>query len=320
MTEFLQYLVGGLATGSVYGLIALGFVLVFKSTDVFNFAQGDLLMTGAYITVTALVTFNLPLGPAMIFALLAAAVIGLLIQQLIIRKMLGQPLLTVVMVTIALSLVIRGLIVIIYGPEDRTLESTLPNDTLTILGVKVSQLDLTIMAVAGGLRGAVRALLPAHRDRPADARHGREPGGVGAVGRQRRPGVLARVRARDRAGGDRRHPARQPPARLADARRGRPAGLPGRGHRRADEHPRRGRRRARSSASIEKMATGYGDAAAASVFVYGALLLMLLVPPVRAVRRARDPEGAEPWPRSRRATARRCASCAAEPSWAGSRC
>ena len=53
MTEFLQYLVGGLATGSVYGLIALGFVLVFKSTDVFNFAQGDLLMMGAYITVTA---------------------------------------------------------------------------------------------------------------------------------------------------------------------------------------------------------------------------------------------------------------------------
>ena len=89
MTEFLQYLVGGLATGSVYGLIALGFVLVFKSTDVFNFAQGDLLMTGAYITVTALVTLNLPLGPAMLVALAGAAVIGLLIQVLIIRKMLG---------------------------------------------------------------------------------------------------------------------------------------------------------------------------------------------------------------------------------------
>jgi len=148
MTEFLQYLVGGLATGSVYGVIAMGFVLVFKSTDVFNFAQGDLLMLGAYITVTALVTFHLPLGPAMIVALLAAAVIGLAIQQLIIRHMLGQPLLTVVMVTIALSLVIRGVVVILYGPEDRTLSSTLPNDTLTIAGIKVSELDLTIMGVA----------------------------------------------------------------------------------------------------------------------------------------------------------------------------
>ena len=227
MTEFLQYLVGGLATGSVYGLIALGFVLVFKSTDVFNFAQGDLLMMGAYITVTALVTFNLPLGPAMIVALLVAAVIGLLIQLLIIRRMLGQPLLTVVMVTIALSLVIRGLIVIIYGPEERTLESTLPNDTLTILGVKVSAAGPHDHGRRRGLRGAVRALLPAHRDRPADARHGREPRGVGAVGRQRRPGVLARVRARDRAGGDRRHPAGQPPARLA-ARSARSACWPSR--------------------------------------------------------------------------------------------
>ena len=175
MTEFLQYLVGGLATGSVYGLIALGFVLVFKSTDVFNFAQGDLLMTGAYVTVTALVTLNLPLGPAMLFALLVAAVIGLLIQLLIIRKMLGQPLLTVVMVTIALSLVIRGLIVIIYGPEERVLESTLPNDTLTILGVKVSQLDLTIMAVAAICVALFALFFRLHGDRPADARHGREP-------------------------------------------------------------------------------------------------------------------------------------------------
>src|SRR5690349_20616392 len=119
MTEFLQYLVGGLATGSVYGLIALGFVLIFKSTDVFNFAQGDLLMLGAYVTVTAIVTLKLPLGVEMVFALAVASVIGLLIQQVVIKRMQGQPLLTVVMVTIALSLIIRGLVVILYGPEDR---------------------------------------------------------------------------------------------------------------------------------------------------------------------------------------------------------
>ena len=148
MTEFVQYLISGLATGSVYGLIALGFVLVFKSTDVFNFAQGDLLMVGSYITVTALVTFKLPLGLAMIVALAVAAVIGLLVQQLVIKRMLGQPLLTVVMVTIALSLIIRGLVVIVYGPEDRALSSTLPNATWDVAGVKISQLDVTIMIVA----------------------------------------------------------------------------------------------------------------------------------------------------------------------------
>ena len=147
MTEFLQYLVGGLAAGSVYGLIALGFVLVFKSTDVFNFAQGDLLMTGAYITVTALVTLNLPLGPAILVALAGAAVIGLLIQVLIIRKMLGQPLLTVVMVTIALSLVIRSIMQIVYGTQERTLPHTIPNDSFAFLGVRISTLDLIVMGI-----------------------------------------------------------------------------------------------------------------------------------------------------------------------------
>ena len=73
MAEFFQFVIGGLAIGSVYGLVALGFVLIFKSTDVFNFAQGDLLMLGAYITVTALVTFHLPLGPAMMIKPLTAA-------------------------------------------------------------------------------------------------------------------------------------------------------------------------------------------------------------------------------------------------------
>ena len=148
MTQFIQFVISGLATGSVYGLVALGFVLVFKSTDVFNFAQGDLLMLGSYVTVTALVTFHLPLGLAVIVALAAAAVIGLVIQQVVIKRMQGQPLLTVVMITIALSLIIRGLVVVLYGPQDRALSSTLPNDIWKIGSIRVSELDVTIMVVA----------------------------------------------------------------------------------------------------------------------------------------------------------------------------
>ncbi len=148
MTAFLQYLISGLATGAVYGLVALGFVLVFKATDVFNFAQGDLLMVGSYITVTGLVTLKLPLGLAMIFSLAAAAIVGLIIQQVVIKRMQGQPLLTVVMITIALSLIIRGLVVVVYGPQDRALPATLPNATWSVGGVRISELDVTIMIVA----------------------------------------------------------------------------------------------------------------------------------------------------------------------------
>ena len=278
MTEFLQYLIGGLATGSVYGLIALGFVLIFKSTDVFNFAQGDLLMLGAYITVTALVTFHLPLGLAMIVALAASAVIGLLIQQLIIRRMLGQPLLTVVMVTIALSLVIRGLVVILYGPEDRALSSTLPHDTITILGVKVSQLDLTIMAVAAvcvaafGLffqRSPIGLRMRATAENPeAAALSGINAGRVFSIAFALGT-MLAAIGGILLANRQLVSPTLGEvgllafPAAVSGGLTSIPGAVVG----------------GIVIGIIEKLATGYGSTPVASVFVYGTLLLVLLIRP-----------------------------------------
>jgi branched-chain amino acid transport system permease protein len=147
MAEFFQYVIGGLAIGSVYGLVALGFVLIFKSTDVFNFAQGDLLMVGGYLLFTMLATLTLPMIPAILAVLAAGAVIGVVLQTVVFRTMIGRPLLTVVMVTIALSLVIRSIVQIAYGPQERTLPTTLPNDSLEIFGLHVSSLDLLVMAV-----------------------------------------------------------------------------------------------------------------------------------------------------------------------------
>lgn len=148
MVEFFQLLVSGLAAGAVYGLVALGFVLIFKSTDVFNFAQGDLLMVGAYVLFTAVATVNLPLLPAILFTLVAAALLGAFIQLVVLRPLLGKPLLTVVMVTIALSMVLRSILLIAYGPGERTLPTTIPDRSLDVLGVRVSTLDLTVMGVA----------------------------------------------------------------------------------------------------------------------------------------------------------------------------
>jgi branched-chain amino acid transport system permease protein len=147
MAEFFQYVIGGLAIGSVYGLVALGFVLIFKSTDVFNFAQGDLLMVGGYLLFTMLATLTLPMIPAMLAVLAAGAIIGVVLQTVVFRSMIGRPLLTVVMVTIALSLVIRSIVQIVYGPQERTLPTTLPNDSIELLGLRVSTLDLLVMAV-----------------------------------------------------------------------------------------------------------------------------------------------------------------------------
>lgn len=148
MEQFIQLLVSGLATGSIYGLIALGFVLIYKATDVFNFAHGDFMMVGAYLIATFTVTWGLPFGLAVILVLLLTAIMGLLMQIIVVRPMLGQPLLSIVMVTLGLSLVIRSAVIVIWGPIERRIASPLPNDVLNVQGVIVSTLDLIIMAVA----------------------------------------------------------------------------------------------------------------------------------------------------------------------------
>jgi branched-chain amino acid transport system permease protein len=146
--NFLQLLVGGIATGSIYGLVALGFVLVYKATDVFNFAHGDFMTIGAYLLVTLVVGVKLPFAAAFAFVLLLAALMGLAVQFTIIRPMLGRPLLAIVMVTIGVSLVLRALILIAYGSAERVLPTPLPQHVFIIGGVRVSSLDLTIMAVS----------------------------------------------------------------------------------------------------------------------------------------------------------------------------
>ena len=174
MAEFFQFVIGGLAIGSVYGLVALGFVLIFKSTDVFNFAQGDLLMVGGYLLFTMVATLHLPMIPAILAVLAAGAVIGVLLQAVVFRSMIGRPLLTVVMVTIALSLVIRSVMQIVYGTQERTLPHTLPNDSFGVPG----RADLDARPDRDGhhaaVRGGVRAVLQALEARPADAGDGRE--------------------------------------------------------------------------------------------------------------------------------------------------
>ncbi len=150
MTAFLQYLIGGLASGSVYAIIALGFVLLYKGTDVFNFAQGNMMMLGAFLAFTALSSLGLALIPGIVVVLAASALLGVIIQLVIIRPLMGQPLLTLVMATIALSLIIKAVVSVIYGSADRNLASTLPNHIIRAGGVRISTLDLIIIGISLG--------------------------------------------------------------------------------------------------------------------------------------------------------------------------
>ncbi|HSF81912.1 MAG TPA: branched-chain amino acid ABC transporter permease [Anaerolineales bacterium] len=114
-----QFAVTGLLAGGPLALTALGLVLIFKSTYIFNFAQGQLLLTGALLTWWLAVGIGLPLWLAVILAIVLSALLGLLIERLALRPMTGQPLLSIVLMTLGLSQVLQGLALLFFGGVQR---------------------------------------------------------------------------------------------------------------------------------------------------------------------------------------------------------
>jgi branched-chain amino acid transport system permease protein len=121
MTAFLQLLFQGLALGCVYALVAVGFTVIFRASQVINFAQGSLLLVGAYLISVFATGLNLPfaLAVAATIALLAAG--GVAFQKLVLQRVLGQPVFVLVMITIGLSIVIDSAIPAIFGGNERIL-------------------------------------------------------------------------------------------------------------------------------------------------------------------------------------------------------
>jgi branched-chain amino acid transport system permease protein len=148
MSFFLQLMVSGFALGMVYALIAIGFVIILKCSKAFNIAQGHFVMIGGYLGFTFLVTLHLPIWASLLAAIAVAIILGLLVERLTLRPLVGQPVLAVIMMTIALSVVLEGLATLIWGGEYKTYHGVLPTITLklgelsippeTLIGVMVS--------------------------------------------------------------------------------------------------------------------------------------------------------------------------------------
>jgi branched-chain amino acid transport system permease protein len=145
---FEQVFFSGLALGSIYGLVALGFAVIFKATDVFNFAQGMFVVCGAYLAVTAMSILQLPFPLAIGFILCAAALLGVFIHMVLIQPLSGRPMLSVIMLTIALSIALRSFIEIVFGPQGRSLSTPLPSGVLMLGDVRISYLHLTAALVS----------------------------------------------------------------------------------------------------------------------------------------------------------------------------
>jgi branched-chain amino acid transport system permease protein len=152
VTRLAQLLVAGVAVGSLYGLIALGFVVVYRASHVFNFAHGSFLLLGAYLTYGFHQQLGLPFFPALGLAAVAAAAAGVAVERLALRRMVGQPPFAVIMITIGVALVMDALMVWAWGAERLTVGDPWGLTTYRLGGaggVRVAAIDIARLLAAG---------------------------------------------------------------------------------------------------------------------------------------------------------------------------
>jgi branched-chain amino acid transport system permease protein len=158
--QFLQLVISGVAQGCIYGLIALGFVMIYKATETVSFAQGDLMMVGAFIGLAAMGFAGAPFWVAVPAAIAAMAAIGFGIERLVIRPILGEPAFSVVMLTVGLGYVARGAITMVpgIGTETHALPVPYKDQALHLGPLVLAAEQLVVIAVTAVLCGALYAV------------------------------------------------------------------------------------------------------------------------------------------------------------------
>ena len=147
--QFLQLVISGIAQGCIYGLIALGFVLIYKATETVSFAQGDLMMLGAFAGLAGMTMLGFPFWLAVPAAIAAMALFGVLTERVVIRPILGQPAFSIVMLTIGIGYVARGLITMLpgIGTDTHTLPVPYRNVTWNAGGLILSAEHMVVIVV-----------------------------------------------------------------------------------------------------------------------------------------------------------------------------
>lgn len=148
MTEFLQLIVGGVALGAKYALVALGFVIIFKATGVINFAQGGFVMVGAYLAYNFGVTWGLPFAVAVVLSMIVTALSGLVVERLILRRMVGRPPFALIMITVGMLFIIQEIVTLIWGFEGHDLGDPWGVETVQVGDVFIRVADLWTVALA----------------------------------------------------------------------------------------------------------------------------------------------------------------------------
>lgn len=154
MGYFIELMVSGLAVGAIYGLVAMGFAVIYKATGIVNFAQGEMGMLSAYSTWALATALGTGSVLTVLLAVVIGALLGLICERLIMRPMLGEPVLSVVLVTVGLAVVLRSVVTIIWGASPHKFEVAGADKIVQMgdIGLRVSQLGVLgalLLAVAG---------------------------------------------------------------------------------------------------------------------------------------------------------------------------
>lgn len=139
MTDFFQFLISGIAVGSIYALAALGFVLIYKSSRVINFANGQIIAIGAFLAYGMTTFWKLPFLLAVLLSAILTALLGFIIERVFLKKLVGQPIISVIMVTIGLASVLDGLMYLTpFGSGNFSYPAFLPQEPIRFLGITIS--------------------------------------------------------------------------------------------------------------------------------------------------------------------------------------
>jgi branched-chain amino acid transport system permease protein len=148
MEMFLQFLVSGIMIGGIYGLVALGLVLVYKSSRVLNLAHGSFLMILAWLCWSFAEQLGLPIWLSILLVLAISVLAGLGVERFMLRPLIGQPILAVIIATLALGYLLEGVAIMAWGADTKGLPEFIPREPIWLGPVSIAQHYLWVFGIA----------------------------------------------------------------------------------------------------------------------------------------------------------------------------
>lgn len=142
MIFFFQMLINGIVVGSIYGLVALGFVLIYRASGALNMANGEFVIIGPYICLVLMTAYNIPFLIALLMTLVFSAVLGMAVERLVVRPIQNAPVISVIMATIGLSSLLAGAVHMIWGHQTRVFPPIFPPTPVEIGGIIITPVYL----------------------------------------------------------------------------------------------------------------------------------------------------------------------------------